>query len=118
MLRTGAAGARLFLLAFPAWVYFRWTREVADIGLYGPVWLYLGSFAGAAMIERAITTGLGMLGAPAVVTTVVATLAGLAAYLGLVHAVHPGASANAAYAWSLISPGNLWNSLRGTGRIR
>lgn len=115
---TGAAVARLFLLAFPAWVYFRWTREVADIGLYGRVWLYLGSFVGAAMLERAISTLLGMLGGPALGTTVVATVAALVSYLGLVHAVHPGASANAAYAWSLISPANLWNSLRGTGRIR
>lgn len=115
---TGAAVARLFLLAFPAWVYFRWTREVADIGLDGRVWLYFGSFAGAAIVERALSGLLGTFGAPAFGTTMVATIAALAMYLGVVHLAHPGASANFAYAWSLVSPVDLWNSLRGPGRIR
>ncbi len=107
---TGAAMSRLVLMVFPAWMYFRWTREIAGIGLYRRVWLYAGGFVAAVAVDRAVHAVLDGIGMPPV-TTPVAAAAALGAYIGLMLAAHPEAGANLAYARSLVSPVRVWNSL-------
>src|SRR6185295_8067022 len=55
----GAALARLVLIAFPAWVYVRWTRELAGVGFYGLIPAYLAAFALGLGVFHGIRAALG-----------------------------------------------------------
>jgi O-antigen/teichoic acid export membrane protein len=109
----GAAVARLFLVLFPAWVYFRWTRELAGIPLYPRVRIYTAGFAlmlpaqhGLAALFAWATPGLGRF------TEVAAAAVTLAGYLAFLRLAHPGTVNNLRYAWSLLSPRGFVNLLR------
>jgi O-antigen/teichoic acid export membrane protein len=109
----GAAVARLFLVLFPAWLYFRWSRELAGIPLYPRAWIYTVGFVAllptwhglAALFGRAAPRlGIFVEAAAAIVT--------LAGYLVFLRLVHPGARDNLRYACSLLSPGGFVHFLR------
>jgi O-antigen/teichoic acid export membrane protein len=109
----GAAVARLFLVLFPAWVYFRWTRELAGIPLYPRVWAYTAGFVlmlpaqyGLAVLLGWATPGLGRF------TEVAAAAVTLAAYLAFLALAHPGTRDNLRYVASLLSPSSFVHFLR------
>ena len=109
----GAAVSRLFLVLFPAWVYFRWTRELAGIPLYPRVWTYAAGFAlmlpvheGLATLVGRAVPGLGRLAEAAAAVTA------LAIYLTFLRLGHPGTRDNLRYAWSLLSPRGFLRFLR------
>jgi len=99
----GAALARLVLVVFPAWIYWRWTREEVGIAFQPWTWVYLSGFAlmvlgDHALLRLAEPTRGGL------TLTVVAALAALGVYAALLRGIHPRASSNLAYAWALLSP--------------
>lgn len=115
---TGAAVCRLFLILFPAWVYFRWTRDLLAIPLYPRVWLYAAAFGAAVVAERTLV-GIGAaVDAGPIVTILAAAGASLAIYGGAIALAHPEAGAHFSYALSMVSPGGLRNSVRGERSIR
>jgi hypothetical protein len=96
----GAALGRLLLVLFPAWVYWRWTRELAGVGFYRGTWLYLAGFALMAGVQ---TGALAVLPA-GVVGEAVAALLALTAY-GVLHAqLNPASRDDVAYLGALLSP--------------
>ena len=104
----GGALARLFAVAFPAWVYVRWTRELIDLGFYRPTWGYLGSFSVAlAVFEVALWMPL-----PDPLVRVVAAALGLAAYAATLVALHPRSLKTFKYCRSLLSPVDFWHFFR------
>lgn len=108
----GAAVARLVLLAFPAWVYWRWTRELAGIPFYGRTLTYLAGFA---FLVLAYHGALGLVPGAAdaglALSVPVAALA-LAVYLGLLLRLHPRTRENLAYTASILSPARFRAFLR------
>lgn len=109
----GAAAARLFVILFPCWVYFRWTRELAEIPFYPRAWGYLGGFAlmlGTFHALLALEAALLDLGGWAPVP---AATAALALYLGYLCRAHPGTRDNLRYALALASPIGFIRFLRG-----
>ncbi len=110
---TGAAAVRLLLVLFPAWVFLRWTRELVGIGFQPWTWLYLGGFAGLAVINETARLALESLGAaPAVALLGAVGIAG-AAYGLLLWSAHPGTAVNLRYSWELIHPRRFALFLRG-----
>jgi hypothetical protein len=108
----GAALARLVLIAFPAWVYVRWTRELAGVGFYGLIPAYLGAFSLGLGIFHAIRTVLAPAPVPEPWAIVPAALGAFAAYFVCLGWVHPRTGANLRYALSLLSPRALQDFLR------
>jgi O-antigen/teichoic acid export membrane protein len=109
----GGAVARLVLVLFPAWVYFRWTRDLCGIPLYPRVWSYLAAFALALPLWHGLAALLGRATAgPALLVEPTAAILALAAYLGFLRLAHPGTRANLKYAGSLLSPGGFVDFLR------
>lgn len=110
---AGAAVARLFLVLFPAWVYFRWTRDLAGIPLFPLAWIYLTGFVLALPTQYGLVAILGWatpgLGRTADVAAAAITLTG---YLALLRLFHPGTRDNLRYAWSLFSPTGFARFLR------
>lgn len=110
---AGAAGARLFLVSFPAWVYFRWTRELAGIPFYPQAWVYIACFVLALPAHSGFVVLLGWAtGGPGWVTEVAAAAVTLAGYLALLRLSHAGTRDNLRYAWSLLSPTGFAHFLR------
>jgi O-antigen/teichoic acid export membrane protein len=108
----GAAVARLVLLAFPAWVYWRWTRELAGIPFYGRTRTYLAGFALMALAYHgALRLATGAPEGGALVAVPVAAAA-LGAYLGLLLRVHPRTRENLAYTAAILSPARFRAFLR------
>ena len=108
----GAAVARLVLLLFPAWVYWRWTRELADIRFYRRTNVYLGGFALMVLGYHGLLlllTGTPDAGLPIAVPAAAVTLA---AYVALLLGVHPGTRDNLTYSASLLSPARFRAFLR------
>ena len=106
--QEGGALARLFAVAFPAWVYVRWTRELVGLGFYRATRGYLGSFVVAvAVFEVALRTPL-----PGPVARLVAAMLGLATYAVSLVALHPQSLKTLAYCRSLLSPVNFWHFFR------
>jgi O-antigen/teichoic acid export membrane protein len=97
---TGAALARLLLILFPAWVWFRWTREVAGIPFYGRATVYLAGF-GLAVTAFHVTEAL--VGAGLAGDLVAAALAFVVYALWLLR-LHPDTRANLVYTLSLVAP--------------
>ena len=108
----GAALARLLLLLFPAWVYVRWTRELAGIGYYPHVGAYVGGFvAGVAVFELVVLSPFAA--GPTPVLTAAAALGGFAAYALALWTLNPLAPDSAAYCARLLNPGHFVVFLRG-----
>jgi O-antigen/teichoic acid export membrane protein len=116
----GAAVARLLLILFPCWIYFRWSREVAGIPFYWRAWAYLGGLGLMLGVFHALRGAAEMLGIEGWWATVPAALAALALYLAYLRRVHPGTADNLRYAVALASPSAfirfLRDGLRGPGR--
>ena len=110
---TGAAGVRLLLVLFPAWIYFRWTRELAGIGFERRTWIYAVGFVlliGVNEGARAALAGLGLWPPAALAVAFVLALAAYAAWLGV---SHTAAVDNLRYARDLMRPSRLagfWHS--------
>lgn len=104
---TGAAAVRLLLVLFPAWVYVRWTRELAGIGFERVTWVYVGGFVVLAAVGESVRAALQGLGAPGPAALAAAVTGGLGAYAAWLVLTHRGASANLRYAWDLARPARL-----------
>jgi O-antigen/teichoic acid export membrane protein len=100
----GAALARLLLILFPCWLYFRWARELAGIPFLAPAWAYLGGFVLIVGLFHALRAGLAVLGAAGWSATIPAAAASLGVYLVYLFKVHPGTGENLRYALALFSP--------------
>jgi hypothetical protein len=106
----GAALARLVLIAFPAWVYMRWTRELAGVGFYRLIPAYVMAFSLGIGVFHGIRAILAPVPEPWAVFP--AALGGLAAYFICLGWVHPRTGANLRYALSLLSPRAFQDFLR------
>ena len=100
----GAAVARLLLVLFPCWVYFRWARELAGLPLSGRVWAYLGGFGVMLGIFHALLAGGRVIGVTGWAAAIPAAGAALGLYLAYLFTVHPATGDNLRYALGLISP--------------
>jgi O-antigen/teichoic acid export membrane protein len=109
---SGAALARLVLIAFPAWVYVRWTRELAGVGFYGLIPAYLGAFSLGIGTFHAIRTLLAPAQVPEPWAAIPAALGAFVAYFVCLGWVHPRTGANLRYALSLLSPRAFQDFLR------
>jgi O-antigen/teichoic acid export membrane protein len=109
----GAALARLFLILFPCWVYFRWTRELAGIAFYPRVWAYLGGFALMLGAFHALLIGLAGLGLTGASAEIPAAVTALGLYLGYLFRVLPATADNLRYSLALASPVAFIRFLRG-----
>ncbi len=109
----GAALARLFLILFPCWVYFRWTRELAGIPLYARAWAYLGGLALMLGTFHALLIGAGGLGVTGWGAAIPAAVAALGLYLAYLFQVHPATGDNLRYSLALASPLAFIRFLRG-----
>lgn len=109
---TGAALARLILVAFPCWVYVRWTRELAGVGFYPRIPAYLAAFAVGLAVFHAVVALLGPAGAREPWTAVPAALVAFAAYFLCLGWAHPRTGENLRYALSLLSPRAFQDFLR------
>ncbi len=116
----GAAVARLLLILFPCWIYFRWTREVAGIPFYRRAWAYLGGLGLMLGVFHALRAGTEMLGTEGWWAALPAAVAALGLYLAYLPRVHPGTAENLRYTRALASPiafiRFLRDGLRGPGR--
>jgi O-antigen/teichoic acid export membrane protein len=101
---SGAALARLVLILFPCWIYFRWTREVAGIPLFRRAWAYLGGLGLMLAVFHALRTGAEVLGIGGWWAAVPAAVAALGLYLAYLLRIHPGTAENLRYALALSSP--------------
>jgi O-antigen/teichoic acid export membrane protein len=108
----GAAAARLFLILFPCWVYFRWTRELAGIPFYPRAWAYLGGFALMLAAFHALLAGARAVGLTGWWPAMPAAAMALGLYLACLFRVHPGTADNLRYALALSSPGGFIRLLR------
>ncbi len=109
---TGAAAVRLLLVLFPAWVYFRWTRELAGIGFERGTWIYVAGFAILVAVNEgthAALLRLGAWGPLGLAAGLAAAMLGYAVWLGLSHAT---ARDNLRYARDLLRPSRLAGFLR------
>jgi hypothetical protein len=116
----GAAVARLLLILFPCWIYFRWTREVAGIPFYRRAWAYLSGLGLMLGVFHALRAGAEMLGTEGWWAALPAAVAALGLYLAYLPRVHPGTAENLRYTRALASPMAfirfLRDGLRGPGR--
>ncbi|HEV8616438.1 MAG TPA: lipopolysaccharide biosynthesis protein [Methylomirabilota bacterium] len=99
---AGAATARLLLILFPAWVYVRWTRELAGIPFYRPAALYALAFALAVGVYGVTRVLARPLGEPA--SLALSTAIAFAVHLLVLLVAHPGTRDNLREARSLLSP--------------
>jgi O-antigen/teichoic acid export membrane protein len=109
---TGAAGVRLLLVVFPAWVFIRWTRELAGIGFQPCTWTYAAGFALLVAGNEGARGGLALLGVPAPLALVGGALAGAGVYAVWLWRAHPGITDNLRYSRDLIHPGRFMAFLK------
>jgi len=112
---AGAALARLVLILFPAWVYWRWTQELVGVPFYPRVWTYIGGLALLLATHHAV---LSAISGGSLVATVAAAAIALAAYAAWLWWRHPDAPDNARYVGALLSPGAFLDVVRGPVRRR
>ena len=101
---AGAAVARLFLILFPAWLYFRWTRDLAAIPFYPRAWVYLGGFALMVASFHLLLALVGSLARLGPWAPIPAAGGALALYVAYLFAAHPGTRDNLRYTLALLSP--------------
>jgi O-antigen/teichoic acid export membrane protein len=99
---TGAALARVFAVAFPAWVYVRWTAELAGIGFERRTVVYVAGFALAVVVFHVVAALVAPVG-PAGATALAATTGALV-YATWLRARHPGSPQTLAYCLDLVRP--------------
>ncbi|HEU5190445.1 MAG TPA: lipopolysaccharide biosynthesis protein [Methylomirabilota bacterium] len=109
---TGAALARLILVAFPCWVYMRWTRELAGVGFFTRIPAYLGAFAVSLAVFHAVAALLGPAHVPEPWPALPAALVAFAVYFLGLGWMHPHTGDNLRYALSLLSPRAFQDFLR------
>lgn len=102
---AGAALARLLLIAFPAWVWVGWTRELAGIPFYRRAVIYLSGFALAVGTFHAAGALLGSVLKPVLVADLAAAALAFAVYALWLLKRHPDTRANVAYSLGLLTPG-------------
>jgi O-antigen/teichoic acid export membrane protein len=113
---TGAAAVRLLLVLFPAWVFIRWTRELAGIGFERRTWVYAAGFALFVTLNETGRVGVEAAGLAAPLALAVGALFGAAAYGLWLWSAHPLFRDNLRYARDLVHPGRFAAFLR-TDRI-
>ena len=109
---TGAALARLILVAFPCWVYMRWTRELAGIGFYMRIPAYLGAFVVSLAVFHVAAALLAPAHVPGPWTALPAALVAFTGYFLCLGWTHPQTGDNLRYALSLLSPRAFQDFLR------
>lgn len=110
---TGAAAVRLLLVLFPAWVYFRWTRELAGIGFERRTWIYVVGFALLVGVNEGVRAALVGLGGWVPAALAAALVLALVVYAAWLAVSHTAAVDNLRYARDLVRPSRLvrfWRS--------
>lgn len=110
---NGAALARLFLLAFPAWMYVAWTRELGGVGFYRRSWVYVGGFAVAAALDAAAARLASWGAVPPPLAFVLAAAVAFVAYAAVLGALHPSVGETLRYCRDLVSPAHVALFLKG-----
>jgi O-antigen/teichoic acid export membrane protein len=105
---AGAALARLLLMLFPAWVWMRWTREVAGIPFYGRATVYLAGFALAVSAFHLTEALVGS----SLVGDILAAGVAFVLYANWLLRTHPHTRANLAYTVALVVPPSMTSSAR------
>lgn len=104
---AGAAGVRLLLVVFPAWVFIRWTKDLAGIGFQPRTWIYVAGFGALVAVNEGAHAILGGLGAPWLVAVAGGAAVAVTAYGLLLWAWHPAAGVNLEYLRDLLHPRRL-----------
>ena len=99
---SGAAAVRLLLVLVPAWVFVRWTRELAGIGVERVTWVYAAGFGLLVLVSEGMRAALAGVDAPLAIPA--AILVATAVYAGWLRLAHPGAGAHLRYARGLVWP--------------
>ncbi|HEU4369341.1 MAG TPA: oligosaccharide flippase family protein, partial [Methylomirabilota bacterium] len=102
---AGAALARLLLIAFPAWVWVGWTRELAGIPFYRRAAVYVAGFGLAIVTFHAAEALLAPVAWPSLAASLAAAAPAFAVYASWLLKLHPDTRANVAYAVRLVAPG-------------
>ncbi len=110
---AGAALARLTLMVFPAWVYFRWTRELSGISFYSRSWSYLGGLVLSIVLYETLRAVLVAVGVPLSTALLVAFTGGAGGHLFFLLRWVPGSVENFRYVAALLSPLPYMGFLRG-----
>jgi O-antigen/teichoic acid export membrane protein len=113
---TGAASVRFLLVVFPAWVYVRWTRELAGIGAAPWSWLYGVGFFVLVAVSETVRWGLGAVGTPGLVAMLTGMGTAAAAYALLLWQAHPGTAENLRYSRDLVDLRHLASRQSPTAR--
>ena len=108
----GAAGVRLLLVLFPAWVFIRWTRELASIGFQRVTWVYAAGFATLAALNEGGRGLLALAGAAGPLALAGGLAIALTGYGLVLWLLHPGLGDNLRYARDLAHPSRFVAFLR------
>lgn len=109
---TGAAGVRLLLVVFPAWVFIRWTRDLAGIGFQPRTWIYVAGFGALVAANESTRAILGGLGAPWPVALASGVALAVTTYGLVLWVWHPAFGDNLEYVRDLLHPRRLAAFLR------
>lgn len=104
---TGAAAVRLLLVLFPAWVYVRWTRELAGVGFQRCTWVYALGFALLVGVNEAVRMAMLRLEAWGPLALAAGMASALGAYAGWLLCTHPGTRGNLRYSREMLRPRRL-----------
>jgi O-antigen/teichoic acid export membrane protein len=99
---TGAALARLLLILFPAWVYVRWTRELAGIPMYRGAWVYFAAFGTGVVAFELTRVSLARVVAAGHAADVAAAVLGAAVYAVVLWKTHPDVTEHVRYFRALV----------------
>jgi hypothetical protein len=104
-------------MVFPAWIYFRWTRELSGISFSQRSWAYLGGLTLSVVVYEALRAALVAQGIPSPVVLVIAFALGAGGYLLFLLRWLPGSTENFRYVAALLNPlqfAGFWGG--GSGR--
>ena len=104
---TGAAAVRLLLVLFPAWVYVRWTRELAGVGFQRCTWVYALGFALLVGVNEAVRMAMLRLEAWGPLAVAAGMASALGAYAAWLLCTHPGTRGNLRYSREMLRPRRL-----------
>lgn len=104
---VAAASVRLLLVLFPAWVYVRWTRELAGVGFQRCTWVYAVGFVLLIGINEAVRAVVPAGEAWRPLGLAVGALGALGAYAVWLLVAYPEARRNVRYSWEMLRPGRL-----------
>jgi O-antigen/teichoic acid export membrane protein len=109
---AGAAVARLFVVVFLSWIYFRHTRTLAGISFYRPAAAYAVSLTVGILMFHAVEAGLRAALPSTAALEIPAGVVALGAYLAALDRLHAPTRAHLVRTAALFSPRQMREFLR------